>query len=109
MHDFKWSSREKTIARSAFDHALDVWLTRLMTEFKAKADSVATPSEMFEMEDYLKNARREIEVTFDYRYSQLIWVFAQLIFQGRLDEERLAGLSDEKLAAIRSNLSFMNK
>ncbi len=43
---------------------------------------------------------------FDYRYSQLLHVFARLVRQGYLDESRLAGLSEEKREIIRSFLSF---
>ncbi len=108
MHDIKWSPHEKKVARAAFDYALETALAKIMTEFKAKASAVATPSEMWEIEDYLRQERREVEAAFDYRYSQLLTVFAGLIFQGHLDEGRLTGLSEEKLAEIRSIVSFVS-
>jgi hypothetical protein len=57
-----------------------------MTEFKARANAVATPFDMWEIEDYLREQRREINKMFDYRYSQLPLVFAGLIRQGYLGE-----------------------
>ena len=102
----KWSPSEKKIARSAYDAALESALARIMTEFKSKAGAVTTPSEMWEIEDYLHRERREIDELFDYRYSQLPLVFARLIRVGHLDENRLAGLSEEKRDIICSFLSF---
>ena len=102
----KWSPSEKKIARSAHDAALESALAKIMTEFKSKADAATTPYEMWEIEDYLHHERPEIDELFDYRYSQLPFVFARLIRVGYLDENRLGGLSDEKRDIIRSFLSF---
>jgi hypothetical protein len=49
--------------------------------------------------------RDEIDQMFDYRYSQLPLVFAQLIRNGYLDEAELSGLAEEKLDLIRRMLS----
>jgi Photoprotection regulator fluorescence recovery protein len=76
-----------------------------MTEFKAKANAAATPFDMWKIEDYLREQRREINEMFDYRYSQLPLIFARLVREGYLDERRLAGLSDDKRQIIRSILS----
>ena len=99
-HD-KWTEAEKKIARRAFDAAFDVALAGLMSEFKKKAAAVTTASEMWELEDYLRSQRRNIDYLFDYRYSQLCFVFGQLIQLGHLDETQLASLSDEHLTEIR--------
>ena len=104
LYDLKWSPSEKKIARSAYDSALESALTRIITEFKSKAAAVTTPPEMWKIEDYLRQKRREIDEVFDYRYSVLIFVFARLIREGHLDESRLAGLSEEKREMIHSFL-----
>jgi hypothetical protein len=105
MHDLKWSSSEKRIARRAYEAALEAALGQVMTEFKARAAAAATPSDMWAIEDYLRRRRRELDEMFDYRYSQLPFVFARLIASNLLDETRLAGLSEEKLAIMRGMLS----
>lgn len=105
MPDLKWSPAEKRIARQAFDAALDVTLAGAMAEFKARAAAASTWSEMWAVEDFLHRRRRDIDETFDYRYSQLLFVFARLIRDGSLDEAQLAGLSEEKMTIIRSMLS----
>lgn len=109
FHDPKWSPSEKKIARRALDTALESALAKVMADFKRKADAATTPSEMWEIEDYLRQQRREIDETFDYRYSQLPLVFARLIREGHLDESLLSGLSEEKYEIIRSFLAFAAK
>jgi hypothetical protein len=105
FHDLKWSPSEKKVARNAFDAALESALAKVMAEFKRRAEAAATPSDMWAIESYLRQQRREIDETFDYRYSQLPFVFARLIHAGHLDESRLGGLSEDKLEIIRSFLS----
>jgi len=106
FHDLKWSPSEKKVARSAFDAALESALAKVMAEFKRRAGAATTPSEMWEIEGYLHRQRRQIDETFDYRYSQLPFVFARLIHAGHLDESRLDGLSMEKREIIRAVLSL---
>jgi len=64
---------------------------------------------MWTIGDDLRRQRREIDALFDYRYSQLAHVFAQLIRLGLMDETALAGLADEKRADIRHMLSFFRR
>lgn len=61
LYDLKWSPSEKKIARSAYDSALESALAKIITEFKSKAEAVRTPSGMWEIEDYLRQKRREID------------------------------------------------
>ncbi|WP_292458672.1 hypothetical protein [Mesorhizobium sp.] len=72
MNDFSWSASEKKLARHAFDKALEAALAKTMAEFKSKASAVTVPSQMWELEAYLREQRRDIDRTFDYRYSQLL-------------------------------------
>jgi hypothetical protein len=104
MFDLNWSPTEKKIARKAFDAALERALAKAMAEFKTKANAASTPAQMWEIEDYLRRQRREIDETFDYRYSQLPLVFARLIRMGHLNEDMLGGLSEEKRGIISSLL-----
>jgi Photoprotection regulator fluorescence recovery protein len=107
MRDLKWSASEKKIARRAYEAASESMLAAVVADFKAKAAAVATPSEMWAIEDHLRQQRRQIDEILDYRYSQLPLVFARLIREGHLDEAHLNGLSDEKLEIIRRFLQFM--
>jgi hypothetical protein len=105
MSDIGWSVSEKKLARSAFEDALEAALAKILADFKAKAAAVTKASDLWPIEDYLRRRRREIDELFDYRYSQLLFVFARLIHEGYLDEARLSGLSEEKRAIIRRVLS----
>ncbi len=108
-NDLNWSPAEKKIARRAYDAALQAALAKVMAEFKRRANAAATPTEMWEVGDYLRQQGKEIDELFDYRYSQLPLVFARLIREGLLDETLLAGLSEDKRRIIRSILSFAAK
>jgi hypothetical protein len=103
-HDQRWSPSEKKIARKAFDAALDSALGKVMAEFKKRAAAATTPSEMWDVEEYLRAQRREINELFDYRYSQLFFVFPRLILEGHLEQSLLDGLSEEKRKLIRSSV-----
>lgn len=109
MNDLHWSASEKKIARRAFDAALERALAKVMADFKARAAAVTTPAEIWDIGDDLYRQRREIDRTFDYRYSQLLFVFAVLIRKGHLDEEELRGLSDEKIGSVRDLVSWDKK
>lgn len=77
-------------------------------DFKAPAAAVAEPQEMWPLQAqlaHLARKQREIERKCDYRYSQLLLVFARLIRDGRVQEAQLAGLSEEKRADIHCALT----
>ncbi|MDG4880717.1 hypothetical protein [Mesorhizobium sp. WSM4884] len=104
--DLKWSPSEKKVARRAFDAALEVALGKTMAELKSKVSGVTTPAAMWDIEDYLRQQRLKIDRMFDYRYSQLIVVFAVLIREGYLDENQLSGLSEDKRNEIHRILAW---
>jgi hypothetical protein len=101
MRDLKWSDSEKKIARRAFDAAIQREHAAVMSRFKELAASASTPQEMWDVEDYLTKQRRQIDAKYDYRYSQLIFVFGRLLREQWVKEEELEGLSEEKLVYIR--------
>jgi len=101
MRGLEWSRQEKSVARKAFDLALKRELESVMLEAKKRAEKINQPSELWELERYLAQRRTDIGRQFDYRYSVLILVFANLIRQKRLSEKELKGLSEDKLASIR--------
>lgn len=101
MYELKWSHAEKTVARRAFDLALGKELEALLQEAKRRAARIEEPSELWDLESWLTERRREIDRRYDYRYSILPLVFAQLLRDGRLTEDDLHGLGQEKLELIR--------
>lgn len=106
MYDVKWSESEKKLSRRVFEAALRAELADIMAEFKSKASAVATPEEMWAVQKFLVRKQLEIDEKYDYRYSRLVVVFAGLLREGRIQEEQLHGLSEEKLSHIRRILSL---
>ena len=101
MYELKWSHAEKTVARRAFNLAFGKELEALLQEAKGRAARIEEPSELWDLESWLTERRREIDRRYDYRYSILPLVFAQLLRDGRLTEDDLHGLGQEKLDLIR--------
>jgi len=96
----KWSCAEKVIARKAFEHALQQDLKAIIRQAKKMAARIEQPSDLWNLERYLTERRKEIDRQYDYRYSVLLNVFVDLIQKGRLREQDLQGLSEEKLRHI---------
>jgi photoprotection regulator FRP-like protein len=106
FRELRWSPSEKKVARGAFDAALEAALGKALAELKRKANAATIPSDMWEIEDYLRQQRRKLDEMFDYRYSQLPFVFARLIREGYLDKNLLVGLSEDKWEEIRSLVAW---
>jgi hypothetical protein len=102
-----WSKSEKAIARKAFDAALKRELQEVMQKAKRMANQCQDPADLWDLENYLKTRRTEIDRKYDYRYSQLTSVFGRLLSEKRLTEEDVRGLREDKLQAIRSFAKFL--
>jgi hypothetical protein len=104
-----WSRSEKAIARKACDAALGRDLHEVIQEAKKMASQIQQSSDLWDLEHYLTERRKEIDRKYDYRYSQLTHVFGKLLYEGRLREEELRGLREDKLKSIRSVAQFLAK
>ena len=102
-----WSKSEKAIARKAFDAALRRELQEVIQETKRMANQINEPADLWDLEHYLTQRRKEIDRKYDYRYSQLRHVFGRLLYESRLSEEELRGLREDKLKSIRSLAKFL--
>jgi hypothetical protein len=58
------------------------------------------------LEHYLAERRKAIDRKYDYRHSQLTRIFGRLLHEGRVSEEELRGLGEDKMKAIRSCAKF---
>ena len=106
MYDMKWSDTERKLARQVFVSALATELAEVIADFKQRAAIAEVPDDLWEIAEHLQSKRRDIDQKYDYRYSQLILIFARLVREGRIQEAQLAALSDEKLDQIRRVASF---
>jgi hypothetical protein len=102
-----WSKLEKAIARTAFDGALGRELHEVIQKAKQMANEIQQSSDLWDLEHYLTQRRKEIDRKYDYRYSQLTHVFGRLLYERRVSEEDLRGLREDKLKPIRSFAKFL--
>ena len=100
MHDLVWTNAEKKIARLAFDTAVSAEINSLISEFKRRAAATKEKADLWEIRDWLNNRQGEIDHEYDYRYSQLIFVFARLVEKDKIKMYQLSGLSEDKISKI---------
>ena len=95
----KWTKSQKVHARELFDLALEREYKALIEEINTT--KVASRDEVWELRDSLNRKAKEMDRKYDYRYSQLIFVFADLLREGYLSLEELNVLGEEKLSEIK--------
>ena len=100
MQDFTWSPKEKQLARTVFERAAAAEEQELIERFKIKASVLKGLEELWALQFAIRDAEREYQQKYDYRYSQLIGVFGRLVREGRVSVGELHGLSEEKLKYI---------
>jgi hypothetical protein len=100
IRDFKWSEREKMIARRAYDRAYEKECAGILNTLKEMIKGTSDPRDIWKMEDYLDKKRMEITAKYDYRYSVLILVFGRLMQDGLIEEKDLSGLDPDKIEKI---------
>ncbi|WP_019498118.1 hypothetical protein [Pseudanabaena sp. PCC 6802] len=98
--DIEWSKTEKAIAKLAFDKAYEREINALLGEVREKVSGTFTLQDMWNLHDYLSAKRHDIDGKYDYRYSVLIFVFAQLVREGWLSLNDLDGLDEKKLTRV---------
>src|SRR5215469_13036683 len=109
QNELIWSKSEKAIARTAFDAALGRELHEVIQEAKRMASEIRQSSDLWDLEHYLTQRRKEIDRKYDYRYSRLTQVGGRLLYESRVSEEDLSGLGEDKLKSIRSFADFLAK
>jgi Photoprotection regulator fluorescence recovery protein len=66
------------------------------------ANQIKEPADVWELEHYLTERRKQIDRKYDFRVSRLTRLFGTLLYDGRVTEEELHGLHEDKIEAIRS-------
>jgi len=103
-----WSRSEKTIARKVFDAALKRELQTVMQEARQKANQIKEPADVWELERYLTQRRKNIDRKYEFRSSRLTQVFGRFLSERRISEQELRGLGEDKMKAIRSCASVLS-
>jgi len=97
-----WSEAEKKIARKAFDRAFERQCETITEKAKRMLAASSPQHGIWQVHDYLSRERKKVDQTYDYRYSVLISVLAELLRQGWLKRADLAGLRPDKIELIES-------
>jgi len=109
VRHLEWSHAEKQIARKALELALDREFRSVIRRAKDMAGKIEQPTDLWDLEHYLTESRKRIDRTYDYRYSVLTDVFGRLVREGRLSEDELQGLGEDKMRSIRSYARLLAK
>jgi hypothetical protein len=95
-----WSPLEKKAAQEAFEKAYEREIAALLGQVRARAGEIAALEDLWSLHDFLSAKRHEIDGKYDYSYSVLLFVFADLIKDGWLHLSELESLDRDKLAKI---------
>jgi hypothetical protein len=107
--EVKWTAAEKKVARRAFDQALERHLSAITAEAKRMMANVADPSELWQVEAYLTESRKNVDRLYQFRYSDLLRVFSILMRDDWLKEADLVGLQAEKIADIKRSAQVFRR
>jgi hypothetical protein len=101
MIEMKWSKAEKELARRIFDNAYRRECDSIAAKLKEMIAGVSKPSDIWKIHNYLTEQRDLTDAKYDYRYSRIISVFAQLLNEGWINEKDREGLREEKIEKIK--------
>jgi hypothetical protein len=71
------------------------------------ASQINVPDDLWDLEQYLTERRKDINRKYDARGSRLKDALGRLLYENRLGEEDLRGLREEKMKSIRSFAQFL--
>lgn len=108
MQEVGWTKSEKAVARRAFEQAYERESAELAKEVRRLANTIVGADDIWGLHDFLTEHRKAMDEKYDYRYSQLLFVFARLMDEGWIKEGELEGIGDEKIQRIRALIKFMN-
>ncbi|NEQ30518.1 MAG: hypothetical protein F6K04_05885 [Leptolyngbya sp. SIO4C5] len=98
----EWSLAEKEIAQAALKNAYDREVQALISTVRARAGNITALEDIWQLHDLLSTKRYEIDGKYDDRESSLVFVFSQLVKEGWLQVNELAGLDEAKLAKVKA-------
>jgi hypothetical protein len=81
--DVTWSRAEKAVARRAYDAALERELREVMEDTRQRASRIRQPSDVWGLEQYLTQRRKEIDRKYQFRASHLTQVLGRLLHEKR--------------------------
>ncbi|HSD62601.1 MAG TPA: hypothetical protein VLB50_02350 [Ignavibacteriaceae bacterium] len=106
IREIKWTDKEKKVARKAFDLAYEREMEEIKTLLTEKVSDLKTESDVWAIEDFLYDRRKNVDAKYDYRYSKLILVFGRLLSEGYLKETDILELNEDKRELIKKISMF---
>jgi hypothetical protein len=100
MSEMNWSESEKHVAQEVFKKAYKREINSLIEEVRQKASEITEIDEVWRLHDFLSVRRHEIDGKYDYNYSELVFIFAQLLNEKWLSLEELQNLQRDKVVKI---------
>jgi len=100
-HELRWTPSEKKAARRAYDKAFELQCAAITKEVKRMLQKMSNPGDIWRIEEYLYEKRKEVDRLFQFSYSRLILVFSILMRDGWMTDADLAGLDQEKIDRIK--------
>ena len=97
------------MARRLFDAAPKRELQAVMQETKQMASDIKEPEDVWELERYLTERRKDIDRRYDFRSSRLTLVLGMLLRECRTNDEELHGLREDKVKAIHACAKFLSE
>jgi len=101
-----WTVTEQEIAQEMFNRAHKRESESLIKDVREKASAIANLDELWQLHDHLSAKRHELEGKYEYDYTSLLFVFAELIRDGWLHLDELQQLDRGKLAKITALTKF---
>jgi hypothetical protein len=96
----KWTEVEQSIAQEAFEKAYKREVSALVEQVRARSHGLLALEDLWNLHDFLSAKRHEIDGKYDYDYSVLLFVFANLIKDGWLHLDELKSLNQDKFAKV---------
>ena len=108
MVPLHWTGAEKRIAREVFETACEAEKRELLETFKRRAAQMGSSDDLWQLAEDIERARRDFDRKYDYRYSQLPFVFGQLVREGRLAVVESIKLDSPKTKQLADKFKAMN-
>ncbi|AUC59733.1 hypothetical protein AA637_00625 [Cyanobacterium sp. HL-69] len=101
-----WTKAEIQITEQVLKKAYERETKTLVQQVKDKINNLEDMEELWQVHDLLSSKRYDLDGKYDNREPMLVFTFAELLKEGWIKLEELAGLDKGKLAQI-SSLSRM--
>lgn len=99
-NEVEWSQTEQKVAKAAFHKAYEREINALIEKVREQASEITKLDDIWHLHDFLSVRRHDIDGKYDYKYSDLIFIFAKLIKEGWLRLDELDGLGRDKLTKV---------